>query len=313
MPEGQALSLVVPATARGRRLDQYLADAAPGLSRSQVKALVDQGLARVDGAPARGSRRLKGGEAVHLVVPPPAPAVPLAENLPLTVLYEDRDLLVLDKAPGMVVHPAPGNRDGTLVNALLFHVKDLAGVGGQLRPGLVHRLDKDTSGCLVVAKNDVALRALQAAFKSRDVEKRYVALVQGQPEAQGTFRTFYGRHPVHRQRFTGKLRAGKLAVTHYRVLERLGPVAFVEATLETGRTHQIRVHFAEAGFPLLGDAVYGGSRRAERKVKDVAAALGRQALHAAELAFPHPRTGRRVSVAAPLPADFAAALAALRG
>lgn len=290
---------------RGARLDSFLANHLESLSRSRVQALIDAGRVSVDGEPARASSRLKGHELVVVDVPPPEPAEPLAEDLPLTVLFQDRDVLVLDKAAGMVVHPAAGHRDGTLVNALLHHVKDLQGVGGALRPGLVHRLDKDTSGVLVIAKHDEALARLQAAFKAREVEKVYVALVHGQPAERGTFRTLHGRHPTQRLKFTGKVARGKEAVTHWEVTRRFAHAARVEVRLETGRTHQIRVHFAEAGHPLLSDALYGtkASRRPE--------IIARQALHAWKLSFPHPRTGKRLSFTAPVPADLRAAEKAL--
>jgi 23S rRNA pseudouridine1911/1915/1917 synthase len=287
-------------------------EAFPGLSRAQLQSLIRGGHALVDGKPAKSAARVKGGERVELNLPAPAPARPQAEDLPLTVLFQDRDLLVLDKAAGMVVHPAAGHWHGTLVNALLHHVQDLGGVGGTLRPGLVHRLDKDTSGCLVVAKNDAALLALQACFKTRTVEKTYLALVHGHPPDEGRIETPYGRHPRHRQRFTGKLRTGKPAVTVYRARERLEGATLLEVDLHTGRTHQIRVHLAESGYPLLGDGLYGGTRKGDARVKAVQAKLGRQALHAWRLAFPHPGSGRRRAFEAPLPADLRAALNALR-
>jgi 23S rRNA pseudouridine1911/1915/1917 synthase len=299
-------------SARGSRLDQALVEAFPGLSRARLQSLLREGRALVEGKPAKSAARVRGGEQVQLKFGPPAPAVPEAENLPLRILFEDRDLLVLDKAPGMVVHPAAGHWRGTLVNALLHHVRDLGGVGGTLRPGLVHRLDKDTSGCLVVAKNDLALTGLQAAFKTRQVQKTYLALVHGHPPQEARIETAYGRHPRHRKRFTGKLRNGKSAITVYRVLEQLHGSALLEVELLTGRTHQIRVHLAEAGHPLLGDALYGGTRKGDERVKAVQAALGRQALHATRLEFAHPRTGVRRAVKAPPPEDFRAALDALR-
>lgn len=307
-----ALTARLPPSARGRRLDQALVEAFPGLSRARLQTLLLEGRALVEGKPAKRAARVKGGESVQLHIGPPAPATPEAENLPLSILFQDRDLLVLDKAPGMVVHPAAGHWRGTLVNALLHHVRDLGGVGGSLRPGLVHRLDKDTSGCLVVAKNDAALTGLQTAFKTRQVQKTYLALVHGQPPQEGAVETRFGRHPRHRQRFTGKLKAGKTAVTHYRVVERLHGSALLEVDLLTGRTHQIRVHLAESGHPLLGDVLYGGMRRGDARVKAVQTALGRQALHAARLAFAHPRTGVPRVFEAPLPKDFQAALQALR-
>jgi 23S rRNA pseudouridine1911/1915/1917 synthase len=213
----------------------------------------------------------------------------------------------------MVVHPAAGHARGTLVNALLHQVKDLGGIGGELRPGVVHRLDKDTSGCLVVAKNDQALSALQAAFKGREVKKTYLALVHGIPErAEGRIETPYGRHPVHRKRFTGRVKSGKPAATVYRVCERFDGAALLEVDLLTGRTHQVRVHLSEMGHPLLCDALYGRARKAKGALAEAQQALNRQALHAWKLAFAHPRTGRRLSFEAPLPSDFSRALELLR-
>jgi 23S rRNA pseudouridine1911/1915/1917 synthase len=301
-----------PPEARGERLDQHLARAFPELTRSRIQGLIEAGQVRVNGQLARASQRLKGGELLWLQVPAPVPATPQPEALPVALLYEDRDLLVVDKAPGMVVHPGAGHASGTLVNALLHRVQDLAGVGGELRPGIVHRLDKDTSGCLVVAKHEAALLALQRAFQSREVEKTYLALVHGQPRPEARVETLYGRHPVHRQRFTGRVKEGKPAMTVWRVREQLEGAALVEVDLLTGRTHQIRVHLSEAGHPLLGDELYGGLRRGKALVAQVQQQLGRQALHAWRLAFPHPRTGRRLELESPLPGDMRAALEQLR-
>jgi 23S rRNA pseudouridine1911/1915/1917 synthase len=311
-PQASHRTARLAATVRGRRLDQALVDAFPELSRARLQSLIRTGHVLLEGAPAKSSARVKGGERVELTLPPPTPTRAEAEELPLTILFQDRDLLVLDKAPGVVVHPAVGHWRGTLVNALLHHVRDLAGVGGALRPGLVHRLDKDTSGCLVVAKTDAALVALQEAFKTRQVEKTYLALVHGHPPLEGRIETPYGRHPRHRQRYTGRLRTGKPAVTVYRTRERLQGATLLEVHLLTGRTHQIRVHLAEAGYPLLGDALYGGTRRGSPALRAVQSALGRQALHAWRLAFPHPRTGKRRAFEAPVPADLQATTEALR-
>ena len=310
---------LVPPDASGRRLDAFLSTLHADLSRSRLQALIDEGHVTVDGGPAKASRRLRGGEAIEVEVPEPVPAAPLPQELPLRILHEDADIVVLDKAAGVVVHPAAGVHDGTLVNALLFHVKDLGGIGGELRPGIVHRLDRETSGCLVVAKHETALTVLQQAFQERRVEKRYIALCHGVPgSAAFTLDTPYGRHPADRKRFTGKRPVGpsRRAVSHVRVLRPLAGAALVEVSLETGRTHQIRVHLAEAGHPLLADAVYGGTRREARRppgdpVRRAAEAIGRQALHARVLSFPHPRTGAVMSFEAPIPADFAAALAIL--
>jgi 23S rRNA pseudouridine1911/1915/1917 synthase len=245
-----------------------------------------------------------------VVAPPKLEPVPLD----LRVLYDDPHLLVIDKPAGLAVHPGAGDESATIVHGLLHQVSDLRGVGGELRPGIVHRLDKDTSGCLVVAKTEPALRALQAAFKARSVEKRYRALVHGAPPDAGELDTLYGRHPVNRKRFSSKVTTGKRAVTRFRVLARAHGAAWVDVELLTGRTHQIRAHFADAGWPLVGDALYGGTKRDARSdpaLRDAASNLGRQALHAAHLAFDHPVTGARVSCDAPLPADLGAALAAI--
>jgi 23S rRNA pseudouridine1911/1915/1917 synthase len=309
-------TFVVPADLAGLRLDVVLARLAPDLTRSRVQRLVEAGRVRLAGKAAKPSVRLRGGERVEVELEPPAPTGAVAQDLPLSVLHEDRDLVVLDKAAGMVVHPARGSPHSTVVNALLHRL----GAGGRLpRLGLVHRLDKDTSGCLVVARTEPALQALQAQWKGRTVEKVYLALCHGALPDAGRLDTPYGRHPRDRTRFTGRLRtASRRAVTEWRVLERFGRAAtLAEVTLHTGRTHQIRVHLAEAGHPLLADATYGGTRREARDpggpAACAAAAVGRQALHAARLAFDHPRTGKRLSFEAPLPLDLRRALAVLRG
>jgi 23S rRNA pseudouridine1911/1915/1917 synthase len=309
---GPSRSYVVPPEARGDRLDQILAKAFPDLTRSRLKALIDQGQVLVGGRGAKSAMRLKGGEVVAVTVPAPIPTVAKAEALPISILHEDKDLVVVDKAAGMVVHPAAGNWDGTLVNALLHRIKDLEGVGGELRPGIVHRLDKETSGCIVVAKNERALAALQASFKAREVEKIYLALVHGQPQDSLRIETLFGRHPVSRKKFSGKVKQGKTALTLVRVVERFDGAALVEVELFTGRTHQIRVHLSEAGHPLVGDSLYGGGRKATQKLKEAQETLGRQALHAWKLSFNHPRTKKRLSFEAPIPEDFAKALDRLR-
>ncbi len=307
----------IPAELAGRRLDLALVALWPDLTRARAARLIAGGQVSVAGRAARPSARVRTGELVALVLPPPAPSGLVAQDLPLSVLHEDRDLLVLDKAAGMVVHPARGSPAGTVVNALLHRLGE--GAPGGERLGLVHRLDKETSGCLVVAKREASLAALQAAFKARAVEKTYLALVHGVPAEQGRLDTPYGRHPRDRTRYTGRVAGGRRAVTAWRVRERFGAAAaLLEVALETGRTHQIRVHLAEAGHPLLADAVYGGRRREARlgegdPVRRAAAAVGRQALHAWRLAFDHPRTGRAMRFEAPLPGDFKAALAILRG
>ncbi len=270
----------------------------------------------MDGKPGRASTRLRGGERIRVDIPDPEPSGLVPQDLPLAVLHEDRDLLVLDKAAGMVVHPARGSPHSTVVNALLHRLGG-RGAGGD-RVGLVHRLDKDTSGCLVVARTEEALADLQAQFQGRSVEKVYLALVHGRLAEEGALDTPYGRHPRDRTRYTGRSGARR-AVTGWRVRERFGDRAtLAEVRLHTGRTHQIRVHLSEAGHPLLADAAYGGTRREGRlppgdPVRRAAEAVGRQALHAWRLAFRHPRTGRLRAFEAPVPADIEAALALLRG
>jgi 23S rRNA pseudouridine1911/1915/1917 synthase len=295
---------------------------APVLSRARVQQLLEDGRITVGGAPRRASARVRGGERIDVELPPPEPTDVLPQDLPLTVLHEDRDLLVLDKAAGMVVHPARGSPHSTLVNALLFRFAAGARLAGEAeappRLGLVHRLDKDTSGCLVVARTEAALRSLQAQWKGRSVEKVYLALCHGALAAEGRLDTPYGRHPRDRTRYTGRTQSARRAVTAWKVVERFGRGAsLAEVALHTGRTHQIRVHLSEAGHPLLADPVYGGLRREARlpasdPVRRAAEAIGRQALHAARLSFDHPRTGRRLTFEAPVPADLARGLAVLR-
>jgi 23S rRNA pseudouridine1911/1915/1917 synthase len=288
----------------------------PDLSRARVQRLVAEGRIRVDGRAARPSLRLRGGERVEVEVPEPEPSGLLAQDLPLSILHEDPDLLVVDKQAGMAVHPARGTPHSTVVNALL-HRLGTGPAGGRL--GLVHRLDKHTSGCLVVARSEAALAALQAQFQGRTVEKTYLALCHGRLRDEGTIDTAYARHPRDRIRFTGRARSGRRAVTSWRVVERFGAEAtLAEVRIHTGRTHQIRVHLAEAGHPLLADATYGGTRREARLAEDhpvrrAAQAIGRQALHAWRIAIDHPSTGRRRAFEAPIPPDLVAALQVLRG
>jgi 23S rRNA pseudouridine1911/1915/1917 synthase len=309
--------LIVEPAEAGQRLDQLLAARLPDLSRSRLKTLIEQGHVKLAGALAKASARPRAGAELLLEVPEAQPTELVAEELQLPVLFEDAHLLVIDKPAGVAVHPGAGIASGTVVHGLLHQVKDLLGIGGELRPGIVHRLDKDTSGCLAVAKTEAALRGLQAAFKAREVDKRYRAIVHGAPAEEGELDTLHARHPIDRKRFSTKVREGKRAVTRWRVLERFDGAALVDVELMTGRTHQIRAHFADAGFPLLGDKLYGGTRREARlpetaPVRRAAQALGRQALHAALLSFEHPITAARVSCEAPLPPDFLAALAELR-
>ncbi|MFQ5348667.1 MAG: RluA family pseudouridine synthase [Rhodothalassiaceae bacterium] len=306
---------IVAAEEEGRRLDRWLADRLPQLSRSRVKALIEAGMVSLAGETIRApAHRVKPGDAVRVAVPDAAPAIPQAEAIPLAIVHEDEALVVIDKPPGMVVHPAPGAEAGTLVNALLHHCgESLSGIGGVRRPGIVHRIDKDTSGLLVIAKTDAAHRGLAEQFAAHSIGREYIAFVHGCPQPPaGRIEGAIGRHPVDRKRMAVVTRGGKHAVTHY-ATERCyrdaagEPVAArVRCRLETGRTHQVRVHMAHIGHPLIGDPVYGGRRR---RVRDagLAAALGglrRQALHAARLGFRHPLTGENLQFSSALPYDL---------
>ena len=302
--------------AQGERLDVFLATRGLGLSRSQMKRLIELAHVSVNGVPAKPSLRLRAGDRIRVVLPPPEPSEAEPEEIPLTILHEDAHLLVLVKPAGMVVHPAAGVRCGTLVNAILSHCGDLAGVGGVLRPGIVHRLDKGTSGVMVVAKSDVALAGLARQFKAHTVSRRYLALVHGHPRPpRGTIETLLGRDPRARVRFTARVRQGRRAVTHYEVLEELSTTSLLALRLETGRTHQIRVHLSERGHPVVGDPVYGKRRVGSGSSEALARALrslDHQLLHAELLGFEHPVTGEHLEFLASVPEDFAALLTMLR-
>jgi 23S rRNA pseudouridine1911/1915/1917 synthase len=306
------LRLRVPASAAGTRLDRFLAAATEVGTRSQAKRLIDAGLVRVDGRPRKGGHALGAGATVDVEVPQAVPTGIVAEALPLTVLWEDAHVLAIDKPAGMVVHPAPGWRRGTLVNALAHHLGTTGGPGDAERPGIVHRLDRDTSGVLLVARTTAALEGLARQFRGRTVEKRYLAVVRGRltPE-EGTIDRPIGRHPRERKRMTVAARRGRAALTRWTVLEQLTGATLVRLRPETGRTHQLRVHLAATGHPIVGDPVYG-ARRGGRGLPAVAADFPRQALHAEEIRFAHPVTGERLAVRAPLPADLLALLDALR-
>ena len=296
----------------GPRLDRYLAELWPDLSRSRLQRLIADGAVSLNGAPAKASCQVRGGDQIAVVVPSPSPLSVSAEDIPLQVIYEDQDLVVIDKPAGLVVHPAPGHLSGTLVNALLAHCPDLAGIGGVERPGIVHRLDKDTSGLMVVAKNERAHQSLTRQIKERTVTKRYLALVHGELRPpEGTIDAPIGRDPRNRQRM-GVVVDGRAASSAYTTLQRLGPYSLVEVQIHTGRTHQIRVHLAHVGHPVVGDPVYG------RKGKGVAdlpggRVLGRQFLHAAVLGFRLPSSGEYREFRCDLPADLRAVLAGLGG
>ncbi|QBS37743.1 RluA family pseudouridine synthase [Thermaerobacter sp. FW80] len=295
---------VVPASAAGERLDVFLArQESLELTRSAIQRLIRRHRVRVNGRPARPSRRLEPGEEVVVELPPPEPSGVAPEPLPLDVVYEDADVVVLNKPRGWVVHPAPGHSQGTLVNALLARYPEMEGVGGPGRPGIVHRLDRDTTGLLVVARSPLAYRELVRLLKERKVRREYLALVRGWPEVrEGTIDAPIGRHPVDRKRMAVRPEGGRAARTHFQVVERAGRYTLLRCWLETGRTHQIRVHLAFIGLPVAGDPVYGG-RQAQGEL-----GLEGQALHAARLTFPHPRDGRLLDFTVPPPADFARAL-----
>jgi 23S rRNA pseudouridine1911/1915/1917 synthase len=304
-------TFVYPAGSESMRTDLFVSNMLEGETRAAVQRLVESGNVLVDGHPVRSSLKLKGGEQVTVKIPAPVQAEPKPELIPLEVLYEDHDLIVINKPAGLVVHPGPGNSSGTLVNALLAHCSDLSGVGGELRPGIVHRLDKGTSGVLVAAKNDRAHQALSDQFHVHSVKRIYQALVFGNPaEETGKIEGIIGRHPTERLRQSGKAKNGKHAVTRWRVKERYGRITLMELRLETGRTHQIRVHLTEAGFPLLGDPLYPDGGRVnnltDTRLKKMIMSLGRQALHARTLGFIHPVTGEYLEFSTPMPEDLQA-------
>jgi 23S rRNA pseudouridine1911/1915/1917 synthase len=299
-PAGKSLEVTVPKEAARMRLDLFLAGALTKFSRSRLQQLIRDGFVRLNGRAVRVRQTIQAGDRVELKEPPLEKTGNLAEDIPLDILFEDEDLLVINKPPGLVVHPGAGHREHTLVNALLHHCQGLSRIGGEERPGIVHRLDKDTSGCLVVATNDEAHRSLSAQFAGRIVEKVYLAIVSGRlKKREGAIEAAIARHPVHRQRMTAVTLRGRTARTEYSVEREGNRASLVECRIHSGRTHQIRVHFHHLGHPVMGDKVYGA-----KGVKE----FPRQMLHAWKLAFKHPRTGEWECFEAPLPDDFKAAL-----
>ena len=289
----------------GLRLDAFLADRLPDFSRSRIQQLLEQGCILVEGKPGKKNRRLNPGERILLNLPEPAEADPEPEDIPLDILFEDEDLLVINKPKGMVVHPAPGHERGTLVNALLHHCGDsLSGIGGVKRPGIVHRLDKDTSGLMLAAKTDRAHASLAAQLGDHSLHRVYAALLIGTPRpAEGVVDLPVGRHPRDRKKMAAGVQGGRSAITHYRVLESFPGYSYAECVLKTGRTHQIRVHMASLGHPVAGDPLYGGK---------CALPLSSQCLHAREICFRHPVTGEDMTFSCPLPPEFSAILKKLR-
>jgi 23S rRNA pseudouridine1911/1915/1917 synthase len=317
--DGTVHTLTVAPSQAGLRLDRWLAESLPDLSRSRLQALIDQGALRADEAVVTSaSRKIKAGETYLLSVPPPEPAAPLAQDIALDIVYEDEDLIVIDKPAGVVVHPAPGSPDSTLVNALLHHCGgSLSGIGGVKRPGIVHRIDKDTSGLLVVAKHDRAHHGLAAQFALHSIERVYNAVVWGVPlPRHGQVEGPIGRNPVDRKKMA-IVGGGKPALTYFRVIDAFGDYAsLVECRLATGRTHQIRVHMTSIGHPLVGDQLYGKGRlkgRAPEPAKSLLIAFQRQALHARTLGFEHPISGKKLLFESNIPKDFNELVKSLKG
>ena len=298
-------TFAVPDDSAGARLDVFLVSVLAGQSRSHIQRLIKDGHVRVDGREAKPNQPVKIGQAIAVDIPDPIDPVPQGEALPLPIVYQDADLIVVDKPAGMVVHPAAGHASGTLVNALLHHVDDLSGIGGERRPGIVHRLDRGTSGLMVVAKHDAAHEHLSRQFHDREVEKEYLALVWGEVQAGRRIDAPIGRDPANRKKMSARARRSREAVTRIVRAHRLRrALTLVQVAIHTGRTHQIRVHLSAIGHPIVGDAVYGGVRR--RVPGDLRAVthLDRPFLHAARLAFTHPVDGRRMEFESALPADL---------
>src|SRR2546425_1557309 len=313
MPARNETILIVENTLPRERLDTFLRAQFPTISRGAIQRLIEQGDIRVEGDPVKPTHHPRVGERIQIHWPAASPATAQPQELPLDILFEDDDLLVLNKPPGMVVHPSAGHEESTLVNALLHHCAgQLSGIGGVARPGIVHRLDKETSGCLVVAKNDSTHLALSAQFAGREVEKVYLAIVCGLgTPGKGDIRAAIARHPTHRKRMAVTDGSGREAWTSYRVLERLCEATLVEADLRTGRTHQVRVHFKHLGFPVAGDTTYG-NRQNKLLTELTGYSAPRQLLHAHKLAFKHPRTGKRMNFNAVWPEDFKEVMRVLR-
>jgi 23S rRNA pseudouridine1911/1915/1917 synthase len=312
-----ALHATVGDQQHGLRLDRALGELFPHQSRNFLAKLITAEKVSVDGTVMhKSSHRVEAGQRVTVEVPAAEPSSMVSQDLPLTILHQDEDVVVIDKPAGLVVHPAAGHPDQTLVNALLHHVVDLSGIGGELRPGIVHRLDKDTSGVMLIAKNDDAHRKLTAAWNTEAIRKEYLALVYGTPNAdRGTVDAPIGRDPRDRKRMA-VVAEGRRAITDYELLERLRHASLLRCRLRTGRTHQIRVHMKHLGHPIVGDPVYSGPQWRgipDKKIQRLLASLERQALHAARLTFPHPRDGRVMVVESPLPPDLREIVEALRG
>ena len=323
MPVYGTFTILANESDQGRRLDAVVAAHLPDCSRSLAVNLIANLEILVDNQAKKPGYRVKSGEQIEVRIPEPEPVEYKPEPIPLNIIYQDSDIVVLNKQAGIVVHPAPGHGSGTLVNALLYHCPDLEGIGGEIRPGIVHRLDKDTSGTMVVAKNAQTLDALAKQFKARSVRKKYLALVYGELKKDaGTIDLPIGRHPVHRKQMSTTTRKGRPAVTSWRVYKRFQDITLLELTLKTGRTHQIRVHCSTMGHPIVGDPVYRPrnlfrnlNKKTERLpagIIDLLKTIPRQMLHARQLGFVHPRTNEYLSFESPVPDDMAALMAQLQ-
>jgi len=312
------IEIIVPSEQKEpERIDSFLSRYLEFASRTQLKRLMEQGRVLVEGKAVKPSKKVRAGEKIKIIIPPPKPALPEPEPIPLKILYEDEHIIVVDKPAGLITHPLPSKLSGTLVNALLWHCSDLSGVGGVLKPGIVHRLDKLTSGVMVCAKNDRAHIGLAQQFKEHSISRAYQALVWGRiDKEQGKIESLIARNPRHRLKMTTKAEKGKLAITEWKVLERFKHFTLVECRLFTGRTHQIRVHFTEMGHPLVGDPLYGRGRALSEKLapelRSRLRAMKRQTLHAYKLGFKHPISGKWLEFTSPLPEDFSSLLAVVR-
>ncbi len=319
MESASDMRLIVHESQSGKRLDLFLLETARFVSRHQIQRLISCEAVRVDGLAAKPSCRLKPRQEITVHVPPPEPSTSVPEDIPLDIRYEDEDLLVVNKPAGMVVHPAAGHMRSTLVNALLHHCQDLSGIGGELRPGIVHRLDKDTSGLLVVAKGDFVHHALSVQFQAHSILREYLGLVYGFPAGvRGSIDAAIGRHYTDRKKMSSRTRKGRHAVTHWEVKQRFRAFTLLRFKLQTGRTHQIRVHISENGHPIVGDTVYGRNRvrtggvSLSEEEKKALIGFNRLFLHARKLGFQHPRTDRFLEFSVPLPPELLHLLGELR-